>query len=99
MARPSMRLRVAIGLTGVILAVTGGTAKAAKAADNPAPLAQRLARLPFRIAWECYVDGNWEIFVANAGRLAGGKSHPHAQGQRALSASLAGRAEDLFHGR
>ena len=28
-------------------------------------MAQRLKALPFKIAWECYVDGNWEIFAMN----------------------------------
>lgn len=30
------------------------------------PLREQLAGLPFRIAWECYVDGNWELFVMHA---------------------------------
>ncbi len=30
------------------------------------PLRQQLQALPFKIAHECYVDGNWEIFVMNA---------------------------------
>lgn len=29
-------------------------------------LRERLKATPFKIAYECYVDGNWEIFVANA---------------------------------
>ena len=29
-------------------------------------LCQRLKPLPYQIAYECYVDGNWEIFVMNA---------------------------------
>jgi tricorn protease-like protein len=29
-------------------------------------LRQRLKATPFKIAHECYVDGNWEIFVCNA---------------------------------
>lgn len=36
------------------------------AARAEAPLSQRLKALPFKIAWECYMDGNWEIFVMNA---------------------------------
>jgi Tol biopolymer transport system component len=32
----------------------------------PAPLKKTLRSLPFRIAWECYVNDNWEIFVMNA---------------------------------
>jgi hypothetical protein len=34
------------------------------------PLSRRLKALPFKIAWECYVEGNWEIFVMNADGLA-----------------------------
>jgi hypothetical protein len=30
------------------------------------PLKERLKSSPFKIAYECYVDGNWEIFVMNA---------------------------------
>src|SRR5437870_306092 len=31
-----------------------------------APLKERLKNSPFKIAYETYVDGNWEIFVMNA---------------------------------
>jgi TolB protein len=34
-------------------------------ASETAPLRQRLKALPFKIAYESYVDGNWEIFVMN----------------------------------
>ena len=30
------------------------------------PLRERLKGSPFKIAYECYVNGNWEIFVMNA---------------------------------
>ena len=33
---------------------------------GPETLRAKLAALPYKIAYECYVDGNWEIFVANA---------------------------------
>lgn len=36
------------------------------AADPQAPLHERLGRQPFKIAFETYFDGNWEIFVMNA---------------------------------
>ena len=39
---------------------------AGSAADRPAPLGKQLKRLPFKIAYECYVNDNWEIFVMNA---------------------------------
>ncbi|MGA2500255.1 MAG: hypothetical protein ABSH20_21145 [Tepidisphaeraceae bacterium] len=38
----------------------------AGSAEEQATLRQRLKVSPFKIAYECYVDGNWEIFVANA---------------------------------
>lgn len=31
-----------------------------------APLQKRLKTQPYKIAWECYVNGNWEIFTMNA---------------------------------
>jgi TolB protein len=34
-------------------------------ASDTVPLRQRLKALPFKIAFESYVDGNWEIFVMN----------------------------------
>lgn len=30
------------------------------------PFRERLKALPFKIAYECYVDGNWEIYVMDA---------------------------------
>lgn len=56
-----------IGL-GVAL-VTFAGASGLSAADAPAgkePLRERLRALPFKIAYECYVNGNWEIYAANA---------------------------------
>jgi Tol biopolymer transport system component len=35
-------------------------------ADPKAPVRERLSSLPFKIAYETYVDDNWEIFVINA---------------------------------
>jgi Tol biopolymer transport system component len=35
-------------------------------ASAQAPLRERLSHLPFKIAYECYVNDNWEIFVMNA---------------------------------
>lgn len=49
----------ALPLTGLILSV-------AIAATAAVPLREQLRRLPFRIAYESYVNGNWDIFVANA---------------------------------
>lgn len=34
--------------------------------DAQTPLRVRLHESPFRIAYECYVDGNWELFVMRA---------------------------------
>jgi Tol biopolymer transport system component len=33
---------------------------------QPGPLRDKLKATPFKVAYECYIDGNWEIFVANA---------------------------------
>ena len=35
-------------------------------AMGQAPLRERLKATGYKIAYECYLDGNWEIFVANA---------------------------------
>lgn len=43
-----------------ILACCGQNAKAAE------PLRERLTATHYKIAYECYVDNNWEIFTANA---------------------------------
>ncbi len=52
-------------LAGVILAaaltVTGGRGQAV-----PEPLQERLRTLPFKIAYESYINNNWELFVVNA---------------------------------
>jgi Tol biopolymer transport system component len=39
---------------------------ASRAATSTGRLQDTLKSLPFRIAYETYVDGNWEIFVSNA---------------------------------
>src|ERR1043165_3452718 len=39
---------------------------AAGAVQAQAPLKERLTGTPFKIAYECYVNDNWEIFVMNA---------------------------------
>jgi len=31
--------------------------------ETPSPLQETLKSLPFKIAYECYVNDNWEIFV------------------------------------
>src|SRR5947209_12826260 len=41
-------------------------AVAITAAHAQAPFRERLSRLPFKIAYETYVNDNWEIFVMNA---------------------------------
>ena len=38
----------------------------AAAADAQTSFRERLSRLPFKIAYETYTNGNWEIFVMNA---------------------------------
>ncbi len=37
-----------------------------RAADDPTTLRERLKAIPFQIAYECYINANWEIFVVNA---------------------------------
>jgi hypothetical protein len=49
---------LAASLAGLWLASLGGAAQT--------PLRERLGALPFRIAYECFVDGNWEIFAIHA---------------------------------
>ncbi|MGA2032465.1 MAG: hypothetical protein ABSG68_09430 [Thermoguttaceae bacterium] len=65
-----MRKPLIVLLAALALAAVGRCSPAAETkkseAAAPAPLAERLKSLPFKIAWECYVDGNWEIFVMNA---------------------------------
>src|SRR5580698_6522600 len=36
------------------------------AVSGAEPLSEQLKSLPFKIAYESYVNGNWEIFVMNA---------------------------------
>jgi len=38
---------------------------AAPSTEVQAPLQETLKSLPFKIAYECYVSSNWEIFVMN----------------------------------
>lgn len=35
-------------------------------ASSPGSFQEKLKELPFKIAYECYIDDNWEIFVMNA---------------------------------
>ncbi|MGO9203562.1 MAG: hypothetical protein ACLQM8_23820 [Limisphaerales bacterium] len=39
---------------------------AAAQAQGQSAMRERLRALPYKIAYECYVNGNWEIFVMNA---------------------------------
>ena len=39
---------------------------ALRSSADPTPLRRSLKTLPYKIAWECYVNGNWEICVMNA---------------------------------
>ena len=51
-------------LGAFLLGVIGAFTLAA--ADHSTPVQERLKALPFKIAYECYLNGNWEIFVMNA---------------------------------
>jgi Tol biopolymer transport system component len=49
---------------GGLLAAAASLTQFAVASDSE-PLCARLKELPFKVAYESYVDGNWEIFVSN----------------------------------
>src|SRR5262245_13048453 len=55
------RFAVTFPLVTAALCVTMGAA-----AQAQGPLKDRLKGSPFKIAYECYVNDNWEIFVMNA---------------------------------
>jgi len=66
-----MKRQLAIGIFGFTMAVVGlaamGRVSAAVAKPSgKASLHRSLKSMPAKIAWECYVNGNWEIFVMNA---------------------------------
>ena len=58
--RPPAASLVAFFLAGSVFL------SAAPAAGTPTPLRTQLKASRFQIAYECYIDGNWEIFVMNA---------------------------------
>src|SRR5256885_15809664 len=62
---PLVRLAGAKRSSGALLAAAL-FAVAITAAHAQAPSRERLSRLPFKIAYESYVNDNWEIFVMNA---------------------------------
>jgi Tol biopolymer transport system component len=49
-----------------LLAVCVLLAAASNSTMAETPFSQRLKELPYKIAYECYVDNNWEIFVMDA---------------------------------
>ncbi len=56
-------------LSVVIIAMTLVTGLCGAGGASPrarTPLRRSLKALPYKIAWECYMNGNWEIFVMNA---------------------------------
>ena len=60
-----IRLLCLTRLSGLIVSAALFTT-AATAADGPAPFRERLSSLPFKIAYETYVNDNWEIYVMSA---------------------------------
>src|SRR4051794_17614182 len=52
--------RALLALVVVVLFIGSGTSQAQSS------LKEHLKDSPFKIAYETYVDGNWEIFVMNA---------------------------------
>src|ERR1041385_5095298 len=60
-------VRVVIVLSAVLAATLApGRHCLAAAPSGKSSLHKTLKSFPAKIAWECYVDGNWEIFVMNA---------------------------------
>ncbi len=59
--RCARRFLVVVPLLSVALLLTTSFPSRAQA-----PLKERLKESPFKIAYECYVNDNWEIFVMNA---------------------------------
>jgi Tol biopolymer transport system component len=57
----SLRLASGVSLLAAVCSLT-----LAGPAFAQAPLKNTLSKLPMKIAYECYVDGNWEIFTMNA---------------------------------
>jgi Tol biopolymer transport system component len=58
-----------IGITigAIAIIIVGGAAGAGgSGTSGKSSLHKSLKALPAKIAWECYVNGNWEIFVMNA---------------------------------
>ncbi len=61
--------RSAVGISAAVLTIAISSAICSVSASAPqsqGPLARKLRALPMRIAWECYVNGNWEIFAMKA---------------------------------
>src|SRR6266850_1570720 len=54
------------GLSAAAIAITMVISAAGAAPSGKSSLHRSLKALPVKIAWECYVNGNWEIFVMNA---------------------------------
>ena len=59
--RSATRFLVALPILTIAAFLTTGVSIRAQAS-----LKERLKTSPFKIAYECYVNGNWEIFVMNA---------------------------------
>jgi dipeptidyl aminopeptidase/acylaminoacyl peptidase len=58
-------MRIFLFCLGGFVAAVASLTQLASASEGP-PLRQQLKALPFKIAYESYVDGNWEIFVMNS---------------------------------
>ena len=53
-------IRIFLTITAAVFLIPAGQAK------GEVPFREELKALPFKIAYESYVDNNWEIFVMNA---------------------------------
>lgn len=59
------RTKVGVSVIGLVL-LAGWVLAAGNGATTATTLQERLRAAPFKLAYECYVNGNWEIFVARA---------------------------------
>ena len=51
---------------GTVMLAAMACAAGSAAIAQPRTVSERIKAMPLKIAWECYVNGNWEIFAMNA---------------------------------
>src|SRR6266566_4684558 len=58
---------IIVAITAIVMTTPGAAlASAGKPSSGKKSLHQTLKSMSAKIAWECYENGNWEIFVMNA---------------------------------